>query len=633
MYGSVVFLTQNLAVSGANQVLVNLIRGRFLGSPFIVISPTSGPLDRTFNEAGAAVVVGDVEKHLHSIRDIRLAICNTVMTAHLILILNRRKIPHLWILHEWWTDEILHKELASRKLSHLTASTVEEALASCDRVVCVCESQRSVYNIRSPSSVIYVGVHSPPDSLPSVPRKQLKFLYMGIICPRKNQVKAVELFKRFAEDRTDVSLDVVGARYVRDYEIEYVEKVKAAAGNDPRIRILDVTNDPWSYYQAADVLLLCSLNEVTPLVLCEAMLSGMPVITTDVAGIPEMVHDGKDGFVVASGDDEAFISAMHAVADSSDLRKSLGENGRQHALKSFCLDRMVREYATLARTVSPITLLIDMDGVLVDWDAGFEAVWNGRAPIDRCKSYIMQDCVPTALKAEATAISREPGFFASLPPAQGGIDAVKHLAGLPGFNVLICTAPLWANPTCVPDKLEWIERHLGPEWLRRTVLSHDKTCVRGDVLIDDKPDIDGAQHPTWIQAVFDQPYNANLCKETFKYRMKDWMDQLQWKSMLLRLLKDVGHRLEPEDLAISAEDFAASDASIQYRKAYQDWRQGSPNGASGRVDLCTKREELDALLLEQAVLDCDDFEEIFMFRKQYRDWRLGSPRGAKSRHV
>ena len=41
-------------------------------------------------------------------------------------------------------------------------------------------------------------------------------------------------------------------------------------------------------------------------------------------------------------------------------------------------------------------VLVDMDGVLVDWDAGFRAAWAGRTPIDRSASYAMEKCVPPA---------------------------------------------------------------------------------------------------------------------------------------------------------------------------------------------------------------------------------------------
>ena len=117
MFGHVVICTQNLTVSGANQVLLNLVEGEFckLGE-IVVISPSDGPFAQFFLRAGCAVRIGGVEV-LKSFTTIRLAVCNTVMCAHLILELHQRGIPNMWILHEWWPREMLADELKKRNLS------------------------------------------------------------------------------------------------------------------------------------------------------------------------------------------------------------------------------------------------------------------------------------------------------------------------------------------------------------------------------------------------------------------------------------------------------------------------------------------------------------------------------------
>lgn len=74
----------------------------------------------------------------------------------------------------------------------------------------------------------------------------------------------------------------------------------------------------------------------------------------------------------------------------------------------------------------------------------------------------------------------------------------------------ICTAPTTRYRNCVLEKHEWVEEHLGLEWVGRMVLTRDKTLVRGAVLIDDRPDISGAMTPEWQHVVFDAPYNRHL---------------------------------------------------------------------------------------------------------------------------
>jgi hypothetical protein len=124
MFGTVAICTQNLAISGANQVLLNLVEGDFckLGE-VIILSPVDGPFAQFFLNAGCSVRIGGADV-LDSMRTIRLAVCNTVMTAHLILELAAREVPQMWILHEWWPREMLEDELAKRNLKHLTQHTV-----------------------------------------------------------------------------------------------------------------------------------------------------------------------------------------------------------------------------------------------------------------------------------------------------------------------------------------------------------------------------------------------------------------------------------------------------------------------------------------------------------------------------
>merc|ERR1719214_160144 len=373
--------------------------------------------------AGCSVRIGGVEV-LKSFTTIRLAVCNTVMTAHPILELHERGIPNMWILHEWWPREMLANELAKRNLDYLTQATVDEALTVCGRVICVCEAQKAVYSIEAPCDAIYVGVPVPSitafqyRSQGKRTDNKVRFLTLGIVCPRKNQQMAVRAFKRFAGDRDDVELDVVGARYVRDYEREYCAQVVEEIGGDERVKLHPVTDDPGSWYARSDVLLFLSVNEVTPLVLAEAALHRVPSITYDIGGISEMITPDT-GFLLEEGEETGVLEACKKLADSAELRQSMGIAAEIHA-ERFTVPFMVREYEKEAMALSPTVVLLDMDGVLVDWDAGFRAEWekfgHKNSDIDRTTSYFMEDCVAPELRGAALAVINQPHFFRDLPP-------------------------------------------------------------------------------------------------------------------------------------------------------------------------------------------------------------------------
>jgi len=496
-----------------------------------------------------------------------------------------------------------------------------------------------IYPIQCPKSVLFVGVPGGPALPKQICAKEAigitTFLCMGIVCPRKNQHTTIRLFKKFAQDRADVRLIVVGARYIRDYEIEYVEKVKAEIAGDPRVELHDVTSDPASYYQRADVLLFNSLNEVTPLVLPEAMLHGVPVVTTNIAGIPEMLRHGEHGFVLEPDDEQGFVGAMARLADDRKYRAQVAEAGRQHASRVFTLDAMVDNYAAVAHELAPLVVLLDMDGTIVDWDAGFRRAWGDR-PVDRTKSYAMEDCVPVELRDDAKATFMTPGFFRNLPPFAGAVAAVRQMERA-GFQVWFCTSPILGHPTCCQEKLEWIQEHFGDAYVQRVILCQDKTTVRGDVLIDDKPHIAGLHPPTWRQCIFDAPYNTS---RTDLPRISTWA---QWEVPVKQMLVNSGMKRVDSSFATLRTDSTDSDdeerpkplrnyvdglrdfsdelkAMGVYMTDYTNWRRGRAKGARGEA-MQVMRQVNRSYLQDATMKDAEEPSDIFCFRQEYKVWR------------
>ena len=80
----------------------------------------------------------------------------------------QRSHPVIWVLHEWWTDEMIVENLALRNIDGMDLSTVKQALSCATHVVCVCEAQRALYAPPAPSSAIYVGVPAPKQPLTKV---------------------------------------------------------------------------------------------------------------------------------------------------------------------------------------------------------------------------------------------------------------------------------------------------------------------------------------------------------------------------------------------------------------------------------------------------------------------------------
>jgi len=97
----------------------------------------------------------------------------------------------------------------------------------------------------------------------------------------------------------------------------------------------------------ADVFCLPSFAEGIPVVLMEAMIAGLPVVSTRVNGIPELVADGDSGLLVAPGRVEPLADAIEALAGAPGRRERMGRAGRTRVTREFDVDRSAERLCTL----------------------------------------------------------------------------------------------------------------------------------------------------------------------------------------------------------------------------------------------------------------------------------------------
>lgn len=99
-------------------------------------------------------------------------------------------------------------------------------------------------------------------------------------------------------------------------------------------------------YSASDVYLFPTLAETFGMTVVEAMSCGLPVVTFETGGVPEIVENGKSGFVVEYKNGEKLVSALEKLLDNNELREKIAENAA-NASKKFSSERMAIEYLRL----------------------------------------------------------------------------------------------------------------------------------------------------------------------------------------------------------------------------------------------------------------------------------------------
>ena len=177
-----------------------------------------------------------------------------------------------------------------------------------------------------------------------IPRDCAVIGSVGRLTEVKNLPMALVGFRRFLRGRhRDARLVLFGDGALRGSLEEQAQRMGIAAF----VHFAGWEMDRARIYSDLDVVCLTSLNEGTPVALIEAMAAGIPVVATDVGGVRDVVIDGIDGELVASGEAEAFAAALGRVASRVGLRES-----RRSAVRhDFSVQRLVRDTANLYQQV------------------------------------------------------------------------------------------------------------------------------------------------------------------------------------------------------------------------------------------------------------------------------------------
>lgn len=130
----------------------------------------------------------------------------------------------------------------------------------------------------------------------------------------------------------------------------HVRRQAVVLGLDRTVTFVGRREDVHRILSVVDALVLPSLkHECLPYVILEAMSHGLPVISTDVAGIPEMVVNNETGRIVAPGDPTALANAIAEVAADPTLAAAMGRRGLQRVRQEFALPTMISSMVDLLR--------------------------------------------------------------------------------------------------------------------------------------------------------------------------------------------------------------------------------------------------------------------------------------------
>ena len=174
----------------------------------------------------------------------------------------------------------------------------------------------------------------------------------GRLSPEKGFETLIRAADRLLSLGGDFDLVIVG----EGGEEARLRKLVDELGRGDRIRLLGYRTDMPEVFRAMDIFALSSLREGLPNVLLEAMASSVPVVATEIAGIPRLVADGQNGLLVPAGSEDALAQGLGLLLADADLRR-LGRQGRLTVEGAYSFTARIKKlraiYDDLLETGSP----------------------------------------------------------------------------------------------------------------------------------------------------------------------------------------------------------------------------------------------------------------------------------------
>ncbi len=175
-------------------------------------------------------------------------------------------------------------------------------------------------------------------------------LLLGVVAqlsPWKGQDTAIEALRLLRDEGLDAHLLLIGSakflasatRFDNETYLAGLRARIADAGLQERVSLLGERADVPELVRALDILLLPSEEEPFGRALIEAMALSVPVLATNVGGPPEIVEDGREGYLLTPRDPRAWAAAIRRIAESADRGSEMGRAGRLRVERDFNAER------------------------------------------------------------------------------------------------------------------------------------------------------------------------------------------------------------------------------------------------------------------------------------------------------
>lgn len=195
-----------------------------------------------------------------------------------------------------------------------------------------------------------------PSNSPRPTSDTAKGLFLGSVGHRKGTFDLIEAVGMIKSNGVRLKTWIAGYEERKGYLDQARELIrKLEIENDCELLGMVIGEKKEKLLQEADMFILPSYNEGLPIAVLEALSVGLPIISTPVGGIPEVVKDGYNGFLIQPGDIKALADKLALLSNDGALRNAMGQRSREIAVNDLdvmpYVNRLVELYKTLGQRV------------------------------------------------------------------------------------------------------------------------------------------------------------------------------------------------------------------------------------------------------------------------------------------
>lgn len=198
-------------------------------------------------------------------------------------------------------------------------------------------------------SVVRLGVDDESNKQSDKSNGVINILIVARLEKLKGHIDLINAFNKLSTIHNNLTLTIVGD----GDEMDMIKDKVKNKGSSNNIEIVGFSN-PTEYYKRADIFVLPSYSEAFPLVILEAMSHGLPIVATNVGGIPEAIENGVQGYTFNPGDVNELIDKLNILIQCRETRVQMGQNSRKRFVCEFTKDKMCEEIYRIIEEVVKI---------------------------------------------------------------------------------------------------------------------------------------------------------------------------------------------------------------------------------------------------------------------------------------